>query len=118
MYVSELFRQLEMAGKKSDMEFINAHFADAMKEYTEMLDQVKNYLVEKNAFEEPEEAVDYSDMEEEPLDKAVLEAFKVEVDHMNLKACDAKLAEIIGKNYGAGINTKLQEMKKGDEAVT
>ncbi len=115
MYVSELFRQLEMAGKKSDMEFINAHIEEAMTEYTNMLEIVKNYLVERNAFEEPEASVDYSNMEVEELDRAVLEAFKTEVDHMNLKACDTQIVEICGKNYGDEINAKIQEMKKGYE---
>lgn len=115
MYVSELFRQLEMAGKKSDMDFIQSHIEEAMKEYTDMLETVKNYLTEKGAFEEPEQEVDFSNMEVEQLDKAVLEAFKTEVDHMNLKACDAQIVEIASKNYGDEINAKILEMKKGYE---
>lgn len=111
MYVSELFRQLEMAGKKNDLTFIREHFEESMKEFESMLEIVKNYLTTKDRFEALEEEIDLSDQEEVSMDREALEEFRKHVNNMNLSACDTFLAEFVTKNYGSELNAKVRQMK-------
>lgn len=47
MTVSEMFKDLESAGKSSNLGFIDSHFNDYMRAYEEILSKIKDYLSQK-----------------------------------------------------------------------
>lgn len=52
--MSEMFRQLEMAGKAGDCAVIDGKLEPALQAFRELLEKIKQYLVGKNAFGETE----------------------------------------------------------------
>ncbi len=115
MEVSDLFRELEFAGKAENMDEIHEKFTPYLEKFKEMLEIVKKYLVDNNQFEAQQEEADLEDMEVEELSMESLNDFKTELDKMNLKVCDAWIADAAGRNFGPEINKDIHAMKEAYE---
>ena len=117
MTVSAMFKELEMAGKEGDVDYIKSHYDPYKEAFIKILEDVKSYLTEKGKFEYKEEGAEadlIQNMEEEVLSMEVLKEFKDAVDKMNLKEGDRIMAELSGKNYGVD-SEFFEKVKKAYE---
>lgn len=114
MEVSDMFKQLEFAGKEGRREFINEHLYPYSEKMSEMLNIVKDYLVERGNFEgeEEETVADSIELAEETISQEYLQELKKNVSIMNLSECDRLFGDIANHNYGSEMNGKLKDMKK------
>lgn len=116
MEVSDLFKQLEFAGKEGRREFIHEHLYPYSEKMSEMLNIVKEYLTERGTFES-EEAVSEQkcDLAEETISQEFLQELKKNISIMNLSECDRLFRDIANHNYGSDMNGRLRDMKKAYE---
>lgn len=112
MEVSVLFKELEFAGKAGRVDEINKKYPEYMEKFKEILELVKQYLIEKGKFVEAESYSNLEEQEVEELTLETLQALKNEMDRMNLKVCDERIPEMAGKNYGPEYNDRIRELKK------
>ena len=115
MEVSALFKKLEFAGKESNREFIESNYAPYTEKLIEILDEVKAYLTEHNAFEGDEEQSDLEQAEREEIRFEQLEEFKNLLDKMDLKHCDNIIENMSQRNFGQEVNAQIREMKTAYE---
>ena len=115
MEVSALFKKLEFAGKESNREFIESNYAPYTEKLIEILEEVKAYLTEHNAFEGDEEQSDLEQAEQEEIRFEQLEEFKNLLDKMDLKHCDNIIENMSQRNFGQEVNAQIREMKTAYE---
>ena len=108
--MSTLFRELEFAGKASNIEFIESHSGNVFETFKGVLDVVKNYLTTNGLFEsetgQPEPEGDIVELDISLIDELI--------DHLskfNIKATEDKINECCGINYGSDINKSIREIK-------
>lgn len=127
--VSELFRQLEMASKGGDLEFCKEHMPHALDKLEEILGIVKEYLIEKNDFTDPNAPIEINlskNDEKAPaedeikseesasaseFDKAILTRLVNDIDKINFDDSDRIIEELISSDYGEEINEKIKQIK-------
>ncbi len=109
--ISALFKALEMAGKEGDRSYIDRENERTMNLFEQLLEKIRAYLVENNAFES-EEDVNVSGGEEQKLSADVIEDLKQNLATVNLKYCEEKIAELIKNNYGEKCNATLKEIHR------
>lgn len=112
MEVSALFKELEFAGKAEKVDEIHEKLPGYMEKFKEILEIVKQYLIENGKFTEEESNDNLEGKEIEELTLDTLQTLKSEMDRMNLKLCDEWIPEMAGKNYGPDYNGKIKELKK------
>lgn len=116
MTVSEMFKELEFAGKDNNLELINKKFPVYMEAYDKILQDVHDYLVENNCFEYTEETPkDLSLTVKEELTREMIEELKSNIDKMNLKECDRIVEDYSLRNFGEEHNRKIAEIKSAYE---
>lgn len=109
--VSAMFKALEMAGKSSDMVYIDNNSGKALDAFEKILEMVKEYLIKENSFESDEENIEeYS--EEVELKVEVIEELRNALANVNLKKCEEIIEELSGVNYGSEFNKQIKEIKK------
>lgn len=108
--VSELFRQLEFAGKDNDLEFIECHLENALDKYRSLLDEIRMYLIANNCLEEEKTAG--ADAPLEDFDVEQMKVFRQCLDDFETSECENMLEEWIGHNFGPEINNYISEMKR------
>lgn len=114
MEVSDCFKQLEFAGKENRRKFIEENYEEFAGKLEEMLEIVKNYLIEHNAFvDKEEETVEEDNREEEKIRTMDLETLKNYLDSMNLNKCEEMLTMLLDHNYGAVYNRMIRDLKNG-----
>ncbi|NLG05780.1 MAG: Hpt domain-containing protein, partial [Clostridia bacterium] len=114
--VSELFRELEMAGKRKDMDYIQQHISFALTTFEQLLDEVKCYLYERGALMDGmSEEMDLSSQDEMKFNKQELITIKQALDQINLKVCEEKINELKKNNYGAENNKKISQLSNSFE---
>lgn len=111
MEVSALFKELEFAGKAERMDEIHEKFPEYMKKFKEILEIVKQYLIDNGKLEEANSHDNLEEKEVEELTLEALQTLKNEMDRMNLKVCDERIPEMAGKNFGPDYNAKIKELK-------
>lgn len=111
MEVSALFKELEFAGKDERIEEIREKFNPYMEKFKEILEIVKQYLIDNGEFEETVEE-NLENKEVEVLTLEELQSLKSELNKMNLKVCDERIPEMAGKNYGAETNNQIKKLKE------
>ena len=112
--VSELFRQLEMAGKSGDMSFINEHLQEYLDKYASLLETVRSFLQEKGFFKEKDRELDKSPLEEFPFEKLknILQA----LEDFDMDSCTELIAQWSGHNYGQRINEHIEKMAEAADS--
>ncbi len=109
--MSKLFKELEFAGKASNIEFITAHTAPVLEKFREVLDIVKGYLIEKGLFEgslnvhEPEGEV-------QEFDDGIIDMLIDSLSKFNIKECEDRVNECVTINYGKDLNCDLRNIKE------
>lgn len=111
MGISPKFKALEFAGKDNDLEYINNNSEAAFEALVKVLDIVKEYLIEKGAFEEEAEEEFVDDGNAEELNIDLINELSSCIMAMNLRRCEEILNELSAVNYGADINKKIKAMK-------
>ncbi|MBR6486175.1 MAG: response regulator, partial [Lachnospiraceae bacterium] len=114
--ISELFKKLEYAGKDSNIEYIEKNLDECLEYFRELLDKVKNMLIEEGAFEDadtPDEGL--LDLEESALEIELVKELQQALNNVNLKRCEEILREISANNYGSDINGTIKQMKDAYE---
>ncbi len=112
--VSELFRKLEMAGRESDLDFIQQSLPESLTKFKELLGDVKQYLIEKNSFEGSEEEENETrELEEFKLED--IEKLKDDLARINIKACEEMIVKMTHSNYGPDINRKVTAIREAFE---
>ena len=114
MAVSSMFKELENAGKSSDLDYIHRKYDTYIEAFKKILGDVKDYLLAEGQFVYKEEASDASikTMEVETLDKEALIVLKDLIDRMDLKTADPIVSDLCAHNYGDDINFKTEKLKK------
>ena len=110
MGVSPLFKDLEFAGKDNNLDFIKENSDKAFEYLTEVLNKVKDYLVEENAFVDEEDDI-VDDREEIAIDKQMLNELSISILSMNLRRSEEIINSLLENNYGKDINAKIKEIK-------
>ena len=82
-----------------------------MGKFKEILEIVKQYLIDNGEFEETVEE-DLENKEVEVLTLEELHSLKSELNRMNLKVCDERIPEMAGKNYGKETNNRIKKLKE------
>ena len=111
MEVSDLFKELEFAGKDGKIEEIRGKLAPYMEKFKEVLELVRRYLVDNGEFVQEEE-VNLENQEVEDLTLEELQSLKTEINKMNLKVCDERIPEMAGRNYGSETNGQIRKLKE------
>ncbi len=112
MEVSALFKELEFAGKAERVDEIYEKLDRYMEKFKEILEIVKQYLIDNDKFVQTEAEENLEEKELEELTLEFVQQLKNEMDRMNLKVCDEQIPEIASKNYGKEYNAKIKELKK------
>ncbi len=107
--MSKLFRELEFAGKADNIDFIESHTGHVIEAFGEVLEVVKQYLIDNGEFEEEDTSVPEGDVEE--FDMAVVDELIEFLTNFNIKATEDKVSEICSVNYGPDINEKFRQIK-------
>lgn len=111
MEVSELFKELEFAGKAGDTALINRKFAGYLKKFREILEEVKEYLIKIGKFCEVQSEQNLEEQEAQEMTVEMLQNFKTELDKMNLKVTDELVPEMASKNFGVQLNEQIRKLK-------
>ncbi len=110
MEVSELFKELEMAGKAGDMDTINEKLSPAIDKYKELLELVKKYLAGHNMLESDDAELDKLEEEEFPAD--TMYAVRDYIEEFNTSLLEGAVEEWGSHNYGEEVNNYLAGIKK------
>ena len=108
--ISSRFKELEFAGKASNIEFITGHTGPVLDSFRDVLDVVKGYLIEKGLFEgsasvaEPEGVI-------REFEDAILDELIEALSKFNIKECEDKINECVTINYGSEVNSALRNIK-------
>ena len=108
--MSVLFRELEFAGKASNLEFVEGHTDSVMAIFAEVLDVVKAYLIENGILEtaiDPEAEKG----EEMPFDDSVIDELIASLSNFNIKETEERVNECVGINYGKELNRAFCDIK-------
>lgn len=108
--VSELFRQLEFAGKDNDLDFIQGHLEPAIEKYRLLLEDVREYLIQNGQYEEEKTMSTNAPLEE--FDVEQMKIFREHLDNFDTSECEDMLNEWTDHNFGPEINNYLSEMKR------
>ncbi len=108
-YVSVLFKELEALGKNNNVNEIRKKLPIYLDELAEVLDEAKLYLQNMGRY------IDKSDAQGptgvvQSLDMEMLSELRVELNKMNLKACDEMVRELANINYGEEANEQIRKM--------
>lgn len=112
--ISGMFKDLEFAGRGKDLDFIHAHTASVLESFEKLLEKVKEYLVEKEIFEDRSVATDDEPMElgeEISLDKDIVIAMQDALNRVDLKTVEEIIESFDGKNYGFVVNPFIKDIK-------
>ncbi|MBE5849523.1 MAG: response regulator [Lachnospiraceae bacterium] len=112
--MSVKFRELEFAGKAQNTEFLESHTDSVMATFNEVLDIVRNYLVENGIFE-GDEVITEPEGEEVALDLSLLDNIIESLSNFNIKATEDAVSECVSVNYGHEINTVFRDVKSSLE---
>lgn len=112
--VSELFRQLEMAGKGNDTRFIEEHLDNAIEKYRTLLDDIHAYLETKGKLEIDENQAE--DIEEEDFPMETMRAMAEYLENFETEFCEGVVEQWSGHNYGDEINNYIQGIKRACES--
>lgn len=108
--MSDMFRELEFAGKADNTEFIDSHSGHVFETFSDVLDVVKAYLVENGVFE-GEAAAPEPEGEVTQLDESLLDELIDALTHFNIKVTEERIEECASINYGHEINEVIREVK-------
>lgn len=111
MEVSELFRELEFAGKAGDVDLINRKFAGYLDKFKSILEEVKIYLIGAGKFSEAETQQNLADQEEQELTIEMMMHLKTELDKMNLKVTDKLVPDLASRNFGTQANEQIRKLR-------
>ncbi|MBR4173710.1 MAG: response regulator [Lachnospiraceae bacterium] len=112
MTVSEAYRQLEMAAKEKDISFITSHLDKALNLYRDVLDEIKEYLISKDAFRENSQKKDLP-LEEFDIDD--MRRLKEYLDGFMMMQLEEELARLKEHNYGEEINSFISGINRACE---
>lgn len=108
MKVSEMFKELEFAGKDNQLELISNKLKPDIEAYKKILNDVKDYLSNNGVSVEgikPKEEKG----EGIPIEKA--QALKNAIKEMNLEACSSLLEEFDSLDLNMGVKERLAEIR-------
>lgn len=108
--MSALFKELEFAGKASNMEFIESHSPHVLETFESLLGVVKDYLISQNAFEE-DRASGEPEGEVNVLDPKLIDGFIDSLTAFNIKETENGINECCRINFGSDINKAFREIK-------
>lgn len=111
MEVSELFKELEFAGKAGDMNLINSKFTGYLDKFRVILEEVKTYLMSIGKFSDAQAEQNLEDKDEEEFTVEMMMHLKTEMDKMNLKVTDELVPDIASKNFGAQMNEQIRKLR-------
>lgn len=109
MKVSEMFKELEFAGKDNKLDLISSKLAHYMDAYKKILNDVKEYLAQNGV---TVEAISVNEEKQDvliPSDK--IQNLKNAVKEMNLELCDSLISEFETFDLQGSIKAKVEEIK-------
>ena len=115
MEVSELFKELEFAGKAGNLDLINEKFTGYLDKFKSVLEEVKAYLVGIGKFSDTETEQNLADQEEQELTVEMMMHLKAELDKMNLKVTDKLVPDMASRNFGTQMNEQIRKLRAAYE---
>ena len=109
--ISPMFKALEMAGKENNTDFIYENSDKTFEYLKDVLEKVKEYLIEEGAFTE-ESNEEINEMEVVDIDKELFNELKQCILSMNLRRSEEIIGSLLCNNFGAEINKKIKSIKK------
>ena len=106
--VSELFKKLEFAGKDRDLDYISGNLNHAIDRYRDLLEEIKDYLISKDSFENDNDMVIG---EVVPFDIESMKEFKTFCEDFDSPGLEALLDRWKGKNYGEEMNSYIRRIR-------
>lgn len=106
--VSELFKKLEFAGKDRDLDYISGNLNHAIDRYRDLLEEIKDYLISKDSFENDNDMVIG---EVVPFDIESMKEFKTFCEDFDSPGLEALLDRWKGKNYGEEMNSYISRIR-------
>ena len=110
-HLSDLFKELEMAGKDGNRSFIESENEKTLDLFEKMLQQIRNYLITNGSFA-PDETIPNEKGEKLTLRSEVIEDIRTNLANVNLKYCEDKLSELARKNFGEEYNAQIREIEQ------
>lgn len=109
--ISGLFKELEMAGKSGDYDFLLQNTESTLRFFEQILAKVKEILIDNQCFDEQSENADAaSEGEEINLDLETVQELKAALASVNLKRCEELIGSMIQNNYGSEYNKQIREI--------
>lgn len=103
MGISEIFRNLEMAGKKNDQEYIKKHLNTAIESFQIHLKEVKKYLEEEKAYEKEEDLGDQ------------IHLILSDLKNIDFESCEKRILKTTLENHGEQLNKMIRQAKEAYE---
>ena len=108
--ISTLFKELEFAGKASNLEFIDSRTENVIERFKNVLVAVKSYLVENGLFE-GESTASEPEGEQVVFDDGIIDELIESLSKFSIKETEDRVAECVNTNYGPEINKLFRDVK-------
>ena len=105
--VSELFRRLEMAGKEGNTSYINNCLDEALDKYRGLLENVRDYLMERGHFDSEDDA---ATGEIQDFDIGRMKEIRQYLEDFDTQSLEELIDELRHLNYGEEINSYLRKL--------
>lgn len=117
--LSEMFKELEFAGKDNNLELIKTKLDVYLECYKKILSDVKKFLEEKGKFTSAEvidgsmETANGSDTEKnDKLTKSIIDELKTSIESMDFAESEKQFARYMKMNFGTNVNNHLEDLKE------
>lgn len=111
--ISALFKELEFAGREKKIDIVNNKTDNTLNLFEKVLEQVKDYLVNNNAFESADDK--QQDIELEDLSKDYVLEMQDALNKINLKRCEEIINDLGSRNFGENLNAMIKNIKQSYE---
>ncbi|MBQ4523907.1 MAG: response regulator [Lachnospiraceae bacterium] len=107
MELSELSKELEMAGKKEQLDFIESHYDDFVCKANEVEENLKEFFAEETVDGEENMSTDFP---QQALDKRWIKAMTDACDDMDSQEIAKLMDELKGKHFNEEDSKKIQQI--------
>ncbi|MCR5686708.1 MAG: response regulator [Lachnospiraceae bacterium] len=107
--MSDLFRELEFAGKAENIEFIESHTKSVLEAFADVLGIIREYLEGNGWFETGETAG--PEGEEVEIDDTMIDELIEDLTAFSIKATEEMIGKCIIVNYGEDANRTFRDVK-------
>ena len=109
MELSELAKELEMAGKNEELDFIESHYDTFFRKANEVEENLKEFFAEETVDGEEKMSTDFL---QHTLDQEWIKAMVDACDDMDSQRISKLMEALKGKHFNEADSKKIQQMKE------